>query len=63
MSNKIRIQVRFDQAIHARLGVSAKHDKRSLNQQIMHLLDITLPPLPETDVRRVAQLTVQYAAK
>ncbi|MEO3844453.1 MULTISPECIES: Arc family DNA-binding protein [unclassified Streptomyces] len=44
MDNEKRISLRLPKDLHERLVEQARTDRRSLNSEIVHLLEITLGP-------------------
>ncbi|USY21500.1 Arc family DNA-binding protein [Nocardiopsis exhalans] len=42
MDDEKRISLRLPADLHARLADQAKHDRRSLNSEIVHLLEVAL---------------------
>ncbi|WP_078499888.1 Arc family DNA-binding protein [Wenjunlia vitaminophila] len=49
MDNEKRISLRLPTDLHARLVEAARTDRRSLNSEIIHLLEAALGPAVEDD--------------
>ncbi|MEV7774602.1 toxin-antitoxin system HicB family antitoxin [Kitasatospora sp. NPDC086791] len=47
----IRFALRIPEDLHARLTAQAAHDRRSINSEILHLLDVALATVAQTPDR------------